>query len=41
MPISYMVLFATYNNFLRANSALIAPNVELTELKEISNTPNK
>ena len=39
---SYMVLFATYNNFLRANSSLDykAP-VELEELKDISNMPNK
>ena len=39
---SYMVLFATYNNFLRPNKALgwKAP-VELDELKGISNMPNK
>lgn len=39
---SYMVLFATYNNFLRANSALNwKPPVELEELYGISNMPNK
>lgn len=39
---SYMVLFATYNNFLRPNSALNwKPPVELDELNGISNMPNK
>ena len=39
---SYMVLFATYNNFLRANSSLNwKPPVELEELESISNMPNK
>lgn len=39
---SYMVLFATYNNFLRANSALDWKTpVELEELNDISNMPNK
>ena len=39
---SYMVLFATYNNFLRPNSALDWKTpVELEELKDISNMPNK
>ena len=39
---SYMVLFATYNNFLRPNSALDWKTpVELEELKGISNMPNK
>ena len=39
---SYMVLFATYNNFLRPNSALEWKTpVELDELNGISNMPNK
>ena len=39
---SYMVLFATYNNFLRPNKALNWHTpVELDELKSISNMPNK
>lgn len=39
---SYMVLFATYNNFLRPNKALDwKPPVELEELNSISNMPNK
>ena len=39
---SYMVLFATYNNFLRSNSALNWKTpVELPELEGISNMPNK
>lgn len=39
---SYMVLFATYNNFLRVNSSLnYKPPVELEELKCITNMPNK
>ena len=39
---SYMVLFATYNNFLRPNSALDWKTpVELEELNDISNMPNK
>ena len=39
---SYMVLFATYNNFLRPNKALNwHSHVELDELKSISNMPNK
>ncbi len=39
---SYMVLFATYNNFLRLNSALNWKTpVELDELNGISNMPNK
>lgn len=39
---SYMVLFATYNNFLRPNSTLDWKTpVELDELKEISSMPNK
>ena len=39
---SYMVLFATYNNFLRPNSALEWKTpVELDELNDISNMPNK
>lgn len=39
---SYMVLFATYNNFLRPNSALEWKTpVQLDELKDISNMPNK
>ena len=39
---SYMVLFATYNNFLRANKKLNWNTpVELDELKGISNMPNK
>ena len=39
---SYMVLFATYNNFLRVNSSLnYKTPVELEELKGISNMPNK
>ena len=39
---SYMVLFATYNNFLRPNKALgWKTPVELDELKGISNMPNK
>lgn len=37
-----MVLFATYNNFLRANSALDwKTHVELEKLNDISNMPNK
>ena len=37
-----MVLFATYNNFLRPNKALgWKTPVELNELKGISNMPNK
>ena len=37
-----MVLFATYNNFLRPNKALgWKTPVELDELKGISNMPNK
>lgn len=39
---SYMVLFATYNNFLRPNKALNwRTPVELDKLKSISNMPNK
>ena len=39
---SYMVLFATYNNFLRTNSALNWKTpVELDELNGITNMPNK
>ena len=39
---SYMVLFATYNNFLRPNKALNWKTpVELDELNGISNMPNK
>ena len=39
---SYMVLFATYNNFLRPNKALNWKTpVELPELNGISNMPNK
>ena len=39
---SYMVLFATYNNFLRPNKALDWKTpVELDELQGISNMPNK
>lgn len=39
---SYMVLFATYNNFLRPNKALDWKTpVELNQLKVISNMPNK
>ena len=39
---SYMVLFATYNNFLRPNSALNWHTpVELEELEGITNMPNK
>ena len=39
---NYMVLFATYNNFLRPNSALDWETpVKLDELKGISNMPNK
>ena len=39
---SYMVLFATYNNFLRLNKALHWKTpVELDELKGISSMPNK
>ncbi len=39
---SYMVLFATYNNFLRPNKALDWKTpVELNELNNISNMPNK
>lgn len=39
---NYMVLFATYNNFLRPNKALdYKTPVELDELKDISNMPNK
>ena len=39
---SYMILFATYNNFLRPNKALKWKTpVELTELNKISNMPNK
>ena len=39
---NYMVLFATYNNFLRPNKALkYKTPVELEELENISNMPNK
>lgn len=39
---NYMVLFATYNNFLRPNKALDWKEpVELQELKNIDNMPNK
>ena len=39
---SYMVLFATYNNFLRPNSALNWKTpVELDELQDVTNMPNK
>lgn len=39
---SYMVLFATYNNFLRPNKALNWNTpVQLDELNGISNMPNK
>ena len=39
---SYMVLFATYNNFLRPNKALHWNTpVKLDELNNISNMPNK
>lgn len=39
---SYMVLFATYNNFLRSNKALDWKTpVQLNELNDISNMPNK
>ena len=39
---SYMVLFATYNNFSRPNNALEWQNpVQLDELSNISNMPNK
>lgn len=39
---NYMVLFATYNNFLRPNKVLDWNTpVELDELKGISNMPNK
>ena len=39
---SYIVLFSTYNNFLRPNKALNWHTpVELDELKSISNMPNK
>ena len=39
---SYMVLFATYNNFLRPNKALNWDTpVQLDELNGISNMPNK
>ena len=39
---NYMVLFATYNNFLRVNSALDWEEpVKLPELDNISNMPNK
>lgn len=39
---SYMVLFVTYNTFLRPNSALKwRIPVELDELTDISNMPNK
>lgn len=39
---NYMVLFATYNNFLRANKALDWKTpVELPELEGIDNMPNK
>lgn len=39
---NYMVLFATYNNFLRPNKALgWKEPVELDELKRVSNMPNK
>ena len=39
---SYMVLFATFNNFLRSNKALNWKTpVELPELKNITNMPNK
>lgn len=37
-----MVLFATYNNFLRPNNALEWQTpVQLDELSNISNMPNK
>ena len=39
---NYMVLFATYNNFLRPNKALnYETPVVLDALKDISNMPNK
>ena len=39
---NYMVLFATYNNFLRPNKALEWKTpVEFSELNDISNMPNK
>lgn len=39
---NYMVLFATYNNFLRLNKALDWKEpVQLPELENISNMPNK
>ena len=39
---NYMVLFATYNNFLRSNKALnYETPVVLEELKDIPNMPNK
>lgn len=39
---NYMVLFATYNNFLRPNKALEWKTpVELPELDGIDNMPNK
>lgn len=39
---NYMILFATYNNFLRPNKALDWKEpVELQELKNIDNMPNK
>lgn len=39
---NYMVLFATFNNFLRVNKALDWKTpVELPELQNISNMPNK
>ena len=39
---NYMVLFATYNNFLRSNKALEWKTpVEFSELNDISNMPNK
>lgn len=39
---NYMVLFATYNNFLRPNKALDWKTpVQLQELDNISNMPNK
>ena len=39
---NYMVLFATYNNFLRPNKALEWKTpVQLPELDNISNMPNK
>lgn len=39
---NYMILFATYNNFLRANKSLDWKTpVELPELDSISNMPNK